>query len=445
MTSKPIGKIVPDDWMTGPEAGAVMDALTATGLEARFVGGCVRDAVIKRPVRDIDIATPLEPQTVIPLLEERAIRVIPTGIDHGTVTAIVDAGKGPKSFEITTLRRDVESHGRHATVAFTDDWVEDAKRRDFTINTLSCDRNGNVYDPFSGLDDLGAGRVRFVGIARERIEEDVLRLLRFFRFYAYYGKPPADKDALVACRLMVSKLDGLSGERVQSELLRILLAETPADIVLLMQGEHVLEHILPEAVSAVGGETESPANHTANNVGRLRQMAWLEAQGLGRDDVTPDAIRRLAALLDTDAVGAEDVARRLRLSNVARERLITMTNPQTLMTPELGEPARHHWFNKLGSETVRDLALLAWAGERADHAKPDSTRTKTWSALLDEADAWVMRDFPLKGRDAMALNIKPGPDMGRLLDAVENWWEGENFQPDRDACLAKLKTLIDAD
>jgi len=199
-------RLAPQPWMTAPETRAVVAALTADGTEVRFVGGCVRDALLGRPVKDVDIATPDRPQRVMELLARAGIRAIPTGIEHGTVTAVV--GRTP--FEITTLRRDVETYGRRAKVAFTDDWTADAARRDFTINALSCTPDGRLYDPFGGLADLRAGRVRFVGDPEARIREDVLRLLRFFRFYAHYGAAPPDPAALAACRALAPLLPGLA-------------------------------------------------------------------------------------------------------------------------------------------------------------------------------------------------------------------------------------------
>ena len=221
----------PQPWMTAPQTRLVLDALGREGTEVRFIGGCVRDAVLKRPVRDIDLALPLSPQRVMTLLRRANIKAIPTGIDHGTVTAVVDA----MQFEITTLRMDVENYGRRAKVAFIDDWSADAARRDFTFNALSCTPDGDIYDYFGGLEDLGHGRVRFVGSARERIAEDVLRLLRFFRFYAYYGRPPPDEEALSACREWAERVQTLSGERVRVELFRTLMATDPADVFQLMR------------------------------------------------------------------------------------------------------------------------------------------------------------------------------------------------------------------
>ncbi|MEM9682546.1 MAG: CCA tRNA nucleotidyltransferase, partial [Pseudomonadota bacterium] len=230
-------------WMVAPETVAVLDALEHAGAEARFVGGCVRDSLIGRQVGDIDIATDAVPERVTEALQAADIRAIPTGIDHGTITAVANG----VPFEITTLRRDVETFGRHATVAYTDDWIEDAARRDFTINALSLGRDGTLFDPFGGEADLRAGRIRFVGDARARIQEDVLRLLRFFRFHAYYGRNGLDADGLAACREFATRLSGLSAERIWTELRRLLLAPEPTFVLREMGASDILAEILPEA------------------------------------------------------------------------------------------------------------------------------------------------------------------------------------------------------
>ncbi|MEO5338692.1 MAG: CCA tRNA nucleotidyltransferase, partial [Magnetospirillum sp. WYHS-4] len=341
---EPFGKLAPQPWMTAAETLAVWEALTADGTEVRFIGGCVRDALLKRPIRDIDIATPDPPEKVMALLGRAGIHVIPTGIAHGTVTAVV----GGTPFEITTLRVDLETDGRRAKVAFTDDWIADASRRDFTINAFSCNRDGDVYDPFNGLDDLARGHVRFVGNPRDRIREDVLRLLRFFRFYATYGRPPADPDALAACRLEAHKLPILSGERVRVEIFRILMSPNPADVALLMRGEGVLEHVLPEA----------------GDVGRLRLMSWLDTRAIRFESVHPHPIRRLAALLDTDRAGAEAVADRLRLSNEQRHRLVATVETRWPVDADSDDKVLRRALYRQGAETVRDRLLLAWAAER---------------------------------------------------------------------------------
>ena len=421
---QPTGKLSPQPWMTAPETGAVIQALTADGAEVRFVGGCVRDAIAKRPVGDIDMATTDPPVRVMELLQAAGIKAIPTGIGHGTVTAVAES----RTFEITTLRRDVETYGRHARVAFIDDWVADARRRDFTINALSSTPGGDVYDPLGGLDDLGQGRVIFVGIPRQRIEEDLLRLLRFFRFQAAYGRPPPDQEALSACRIMAPRLGELSGERVRDEMFRILLAPNPADTAVLMRGVGVFDAILPEA----------------GNVGRLRMLTWLEGTALNMESVAPDVLRRLAALLDPGcgADGAAAVAARLRLSNRQADRLATAAAPPVQVTADTDAPGLRRALQRLGPETVKDLSLLAWAGELAVTPRLTPERTEAWRHILAAADAWTPREFPLGGRDVTDLGVPTGPAVGRLLSAVEAWWEEDDYGPGRDACLDKLKSQI---
>jgi poly(A) polymerase len=420
--TEPIGKIHPQPWMTAPETRVVLDALTAQGIEARFIGGCVRDALLKRPVRDVDIASPEPPEKVMALLSENGIKVVPTGIDHGTVTAVVEK----MQFEITTLRVDVETDGRRAKVAFTDDWIADAARRDFTINAMSCTVNGDVYDYFNGLEDLGHGTIRFVGNARARIDEDVLRLLRFFRFFALFGRPPPDKDALAACRERASGIRLLSGERVRVEIFRTLMATDPADVFQLMWENGILDHVLPEA----------------GNVGRLRMMSWLDTRAIRIDSVAAHPVRRLAALLDTDAGGAEAIAERLKMANRQKARLVTMAAPPFPIDPDAGLHTIHQALRKVGSAAVRDLTLLNWAGELAVTPRLPHSRTESWIELINAADSWEQPQFPLRGRDALASGVHHGPEVGTLLKAVEAWWEQGEYRADREACLEKLKSLI---
>ncbi|HSO41959.1 MAG TPA: CCA tRNA nucleotidyltransferase, partial [Rhodospirillales bacterium] len=377
-------------------------------------------------IRDIDIALPATPQEVTKLLQAADIRVVPTGIDHGTVTAIV----GATPFEITSLRIDVETFGRHARVAYTDDWLADAARRDFTINAMSCTPDGDVYDYFQGLDDLGHGRVRFVGDPAERIGEDVLRLLRFFRFYAHYGREPPDAAALSACRAAAANLRTLSGERVRGEIFRTLMANDPADAFALMRDDEVLGHVLPEA----GG------------VERLRMLSWLDSKALRLQSVAPDPVRRLAAVLapSAGAAEAEAVGDRLRLSNAQAQRLRLMLAPsyQVRINGDAADLRRALYH--LGDEVVRDLLLLAWAGELA--ATPATRgRNGPWIQRLNLVDAWEPPRFPLRGRDAIALGVTQGPEIGRLLKKVEAWWEQNDFAPDHAACLERLRLLIAED
>lgn len=418
---EPTGKIAPQPWMTAPETRAVIAALTDRGADVRFVGGCVRDAVLKRPIKDIDIATPDPPAAVIALLEAAGIKVIPTGLAHGTVTAMI----GEAKFEITTLRLDLATDGRRAKVAFTDNWIADAARRDFTFNALSCTPAGDIYDPFDGLADLGDGVVRFVGIPRERIEEDYLRLLRFFRMYATYGQPPPEAEALAACRQLAPGIAKLSGERVRDEMFRILLAPNAADTAVLMHDSRVLEHVVPPPT----------------DIGRLRMMTWLDSTALKLESVSPDALRRLAALLATDAEGTAALAARLRLSRREAERLAALVRPAFELTPEAGHAALHRAVYHAGAETARDWVLMAWAGELALAPRHGGGRNAAWAAMLETAADWPAPAFPLRGGDAAALGVAPGPRLGELLKAVEGWWEAGDFMADRDACLAHLREL----
>jgi len=416
--SHPTGKLPPDAWLSEPDTLAVVAALTAEGADVRFVGGCVRDSLARRPVGDIDIATPDRPDKVVELLTASAIRAVPTGIDHGTVSAVTDT----RTFEITTLRRDVETDGRHATVAFTEDWVEDAKRRDFTINALSATPDGDVFDPFDGIGDLAHGHIRFVGLARERVEEDYLRILRFFRFYGSFGRPPIDTDALAACRAGAEGLKNLSGERIRGELFKILIVPEPADIVIRMRGEGVLEHVLPEA-----GE-----------INTLRLVNWLETRATSLCSIAPDAVRHLASLLDGVEADIDTLAARLKLSNREKSRLSVLHAPQTAVSPDMGTLAEKKLLRHEGTELFRDLVLLGWAHEMAAEPRLPRERKESWLRMLEDADTWQPPAFPLTGRDVRALGIAEGPLIGELLTRVEVWWENGDYKAGRQACLDRL-------
>lgn len=416
-----VGALQPQSWMTALATRRTIEALTAKGAEVRFVGGCVRDAILGRAVKDIDIATHDSPEIVMALLAAAGIEAIPTGVAHGTVTAVI----GKNHFEITTLREDVESFGRHAKVAFTDDWAADAARRDLTINALFCAPDGTLYDPFGGLEDLRIGRIRFVGDPRTRIREDVLRLLRFFRFYAHYGKPPMDEDARAACRDLAPLLPTLSGERVAAETFKLLAAPEPASIVALMIEDGIVKHFLPEA----------------DGVEALRALVTLEGLGAGAD-----ALRRLAALIDP-AQGAEGggaVADRLRLSNLERVRLVAFVAPPATIDIEMTAHERRRLLYHLGAERFRDLTLLAWARQIAGHGPSSRAAVEAWREHIAAAESWQPVTLPVKGRDALAFGVPHGPEVGRLMAALEAWWIKEDFKPDRAACLKKLEALARA-
>ncbi|MDA8230766.1 MAG: CCA tRNA nucleotidyltransferase [Magnetospirillum sp.] len=420
----PIGQLPPQPWMDAPETRAVIAALTRDGAQVRFVGGCVRDSVLRRPIKDVDIATHDPPERVMTLLDAAGIHAIPTGIAHGTVTAVI----GKAHYEITTLREDVETFGRHARVAYTDDWTADAARRDFTINAMFADPQGRIYDPFGGLADLGAGRVRFVGDPVRRIAEDVLRLLRFFRFHAHYGRPPMNRAALTACRRMAPRLSALSGERVAGELVRLLQAPDPAEVLIVMRAEDILQHILPEA----------------HALDRLKVLTWLETRAMVRESVGPDPIRRLGAMVTADAAGAKAIAERLKLSNTQAVRLSAIVAPPVAITAGMDTPAVRRILRRIGPDRFRDLALVAWAGERSRANGASSDATARWMAMLDAADSWVPVALPVRGKDCLDLGLARGKAVGALLTDVERWWEDRDYRPGREECLAKLKELAGA-
>jgi poly(A) polymerase len=387
-------------WLDDPAVRRLLDALARGGVGARFVGGCVRDTLLGRAIGDIDLAVDQPPEIVVRALEAAAIKVVPTGIKHGTVTAVIER----RPFELTTLRRDVETDGRRAVVAFTDDWLVDASRRDFTFNALYVAPDGTLFDPFDGRADLAVGRVRFIGDADRRIEEDRLRVLRFFRFYAWFGHPPIDGEGFAACRRNAATLGALSAERVAKELLRLLAAPAPADALEAMVEAGALDHWLPEYDGAA----------------RLRAL-------VGREGDQPDPVRRLAAI-----VSSPSVARRLRLSTQESLRLQLMLSPENAVHLAGDARALRAQVYRLGTSLFIDRVLLAV------DAPGD------WRAAVALARSWTPPDLPVSGADVLKLGLEPGHKVGRLLEAVEQWWIAGDFSADRAACLAELKRLAAA-
>jgi len=397
-------RIALQPWMVEPATCAVLAALLAGGVEARFVGGSVRDALLGKRIGDIDIATPASPERVIELLEKASIKVVPTGLAHGTVTAVVP----PRHFEITTLRRDVETYGRRARVAFDADWAADAARRDFTINAIFLTPDGTLHDPVGGLADLRARRVRFVGAPATRIAEDVLRLLRYYRFEARFGNGAGDGPARAACRAAAHSLPLLSAERVAQELAKLLETPDPIAVLRMMQEDGVLAVVLPEA----------------RRLKRLQRLIEIEPAA--------DPLLRLAALIEVDSEGATALAARLRFSNAWRDGLRGLSPPWPVdQRGDVREQRRALY--RLGVERYRDVVwLMAAEGE--------VSRSRL-TRLLDLAGGWTPPVFPLDGRDVTTLGIPTGERVGRLLAAVRDWWEAGDFTADRGACLAYLRAL----
>jgi poly(A) polymerase len=378
-------------WLTDPAAVAVVDALTAEGGEGcvRFVGGCVRDALLAREGGDVDLATTLEPPRVIEALKAAGLKAVPTGVEHGTVTA-VSAGR---PFEVTTLRRDLATDGRRAVVAFTDDWTEDARRRDFRLNALYADRHGEVFDPTGeGVADARAGRVVFVGDARRRIEEDHLRILRFFRFFAWFGHDRPDPDGLDACAAMAEGVDRLSAERVSSELLKLLAAPDPTEAVRAMAVAGVLTRVL-------GSE------------GDLDRFVAVQAR-------SADPLLRLSALWPDDRVFVAAAARRLRLPRAAWKRLEDAAEPLSL--PSADPRAARRLVHAIGPLAAQDRALKS----------PDAPAA---AVTLAVARDWTPPRLPVGGKDVARLGVAPGPETGAVLLAFERSWIADDFPADGTA------------
>lgn len=395
---------LPDaQWRHRPGFDTLCDLLGAAEGAARLVGGAVRDSMLGLEVQDLDLATRWRPEEVMERLGSAGIKVVPTGIAHGTVTAVIEH----RPVEITTLRCDVSTDGRRATVAYTDDWREDAARRDFTINALYADPvTSEIYDYFGGLDDLTHRRVRFIGDPEQRIAEDHLRILRYFRFLARFGALPADAAAYEACKVNANKLMALSRERIADELLKLLALPDPLPTLELMLEGNIFVPVLPE-IDAAGLE-------------RLGALSERERQaGI---DSSPSPVLRLAALLPPDASIGEQIAARLKLSNKARKRIVAA------LTPSPPHANAHELLYRLGRETAFDQMLLGGA---------------TMAEDMPVLSGWAMPHFPISGAVIIGLGVPAGPDVARLLNAVKEQWITEGF-PDRDRTHKIVETQVAA-
>jgi len=398
-------------WMRAEELRAVMAALDG---QARIVGGAVRNGLLGLDVSDVDLATPFLPDVVTRRLETAGIKAVPTGIEHGTITAVASG----KTYEITTLRRDVASDGRHAVVAFTTDWAKDAQRRDFTINALYADAEGQVIDLVGGLVDLEQGRIRFVGDASARIVEDYLRILRLFRFHAWYGKGDLEPSALYAAAAHRSGLARLSGERIQKEMLKLLSADDPTAVLRIMAASGVLSEILPGAL----------------NFGRLESLATIDAGAF----FIPDPLLRLAALLPDESAAAKDIAGRWRLSGAQALRLEDLGSAKEKIVSYLSVKEMRKLLYRLGGARFKDRVFLKWASD------PKLSNAVQWRMMLAVADAWERPTFPITGREVMLAGVSEGPLIGRILQEVEDWWVDADFIEDEFSLAERLKAVVQA-
>jgi poly(A) polymerase len=389
-------------WLHAPATQQLLAAFASADTELRFVGGCVRDAVMGRAVKDIDAATPALPERTMELLKAAGIKVIPTGLRHGTITAVIEH----KPYEITTLRTDSECDGRHAQVTFTDDWQEDAARRDFTMNALYCDARGEITDFFSGINDANTGRIRFIGDASARIQEDALRILRFFRFFATHGIAPADEAALAACRYHVGMIDGLSGERIQHEMFRLLTAPDPSQALELMH-ETVLPVILQFTPSSRGVTAGSQTMH---------------------DDMA--AIIRLAVMVrsaDNPTQAVETLTHRWKLSNRDKHQLRLLVTAEPLALPA-NEVMISGWLRRYGRDMTQALLLR-------DHLEAGHLLSPE---LAQAVSSLPIPEFPVDGADLLAAGIPQGPQLGEALKRLEAHWVASRYRLNKQALIALL-------
>lgn len=381
-------------WLTEPTLQRLFATLLQAGGEGRVAGGAVRNALLGEAVTEVDVATTLSPEQVTTACAAAGMKVHPTGIEHGTVTVVVDH----HPFEVTTLRHDVETDGRRAKVKFTDDWDADAQRRDFTMNALYCDAQGTVHDFVGGWPDVQRRRVIFVGDPEQRITEDYLRILRFFRFHARYGHGAPDPAGLAACTRLKAGLDGLSAERIRQEMFKLMSAPGAVETLKLMAEQGILSQLIP---------------HT-------EEWHVLERLGL-------DPLLRLAVL----AQDPRSIPERWRLSNHEAKRLealVSLLPPSPALRPAEQRAMLYH----MGAEAWRDLVQVAWA--RSDAGSGDAG----WKALLELPDRWPIPVLPVSGRDLLAAGMSPGPEIGVMLSRLEDWWVASDFQPSRDELLKRL-------
>ncbi len=398
-------------WLQDEGAVKILAALPKGST--RFVGGCVRNGIMGEPIGDIDLATQLEPVEVQNALKEAGIKTVPTGIAHGTLTAVVN--KVP--YEITSLRKDVETDGRRAVIAFTKDWAEDAVRRDFTINALYADADGTVFDPSGqGLDDIKARKFRFVGEADARVTEDYLRIMRYFRFLAWYGeKTKTDAEALRACRENRAGLKQLSAERVWMELKKFLSAPNPVRAAQIMLTHKILTLVLPEA----------------SNVEGLERLIELET----RENLTIDPELRLMAMSGRDEFALAGLAKRLRLSNKEKTRLLAWGGNRVPFALDMVERALKQGIYASGPQTSYDRMMIRAAGE------DDVLLSGQWVAKARFAKEWDIPVFPLVGKDLQKAGVKDGPEMGKILRALKELWVRSGFEADKTKLLMALSLL----
>jgi poly(A) polymerase len=392
--AKKLPSLADQVWLKDERLQHVLRVLSEAGGEGRVAGGAIRNALMGEPVTEVDIATSLPPSDVERVCKAAKFAVHATGIEHGTLTIVVQG----TPFEVTTLRKDITTDGRRAKVKFTDDWREDAQRRDFTINAMYCDAQGQILDYTNGYKDIQTRTVKFVGNPGERIKEDYLRILRFFRFHARYGKGSPNKQGLSASKRLRKGIETLSAERIRQEMLKLLVAPRGVPTLKVMHANGILKSIIP---------------HTDD----WRTLARLPADGL----------LRLAVL----AKEPHKLKSSFRLSNDEARRLVQLFAAPSL-TPRLRPAEQHRLLYALGESTWTDAVNLSWSKSRATLSDPK------WQALRDLPTHWKRPVFPVNGKDLMERGIKAGPALGNTLRRLEDWWIASDFKPSPDEILRRL-------
>lgn len=401
---KPAGTIPLPGWLQSQTTQTLLSCIPYADEAVRFVGGCIRDTLLGLPVKDIDIATIYSPQDMLKFIREKGFKALPLGLEYGSILAIIDS----QIFEITTLRKDIETFGRHAKVAFTDDWLEDAKRRDFTINALYLSPHGKLYDPFGGQEDLKQGFIKFIGDPVQRVQEDYLRILRFFRFLAYFGNEIIDNPSYEACKKFSSSLKQLSIERVHKEFLRLCSAANPVFAIQKMYEAKILDTLFA-------------TNRTFNET-LLDRLIQLEKKYIKSDSLNP--LRRFYLLCISFSLPPLKEHNFFKFSKEEKNYLKMLST--LLEQRSLTDTILLYRYPKY---LVLDCRLIE-AALTNDHSKIEvlTTRLETWQSPL----------FPLKGEDILQLDIPAGPQIGKYLQEIEDWWIKKDFLPTHAECLQEL-------
>lgn len=412
--------LLKQSWIQKSATQEVIKCFKKANIPFRFVGGCVRDSLLKKPIKDIDLCTPAEPSTIIKLFRDNNFGVYETGLAHGTVTVFIEH----QPYEITTLRYDKKTDGRHATVEFTNNWRADAARRDFTFNALSLDTEGKIYDYFQGYPDLIKGVVRFIGNPLDRILEDHLRILRLFRFQAYYGKQPIPDTVLTLVKKHAKLVAVLSGERIREEFFKIILTPSATSILKHLVDTEVIQQFIPAAIIFE----------------KMQALVSLEQHDSLQEHITGNPIRRLAILFDNiDINSLNQLGQRLKLSNQQKRELKEYLNyPQTIGYDTFSIRQLLYDF---GAERLVNFFLLQCASDISRQRANTVEAIKRIKALYDINSRWVKPVFPINGNDLIKHGIPHGPEIGVLLNKIHNWWRKNDFNPNYQSCLEYLKEI----